>query len=57
VYINPESQKVDRIFLVKNITDSTIAQLTWIPTSYAKIVIINNQNSSIVEEKTFFWNY
>jgi len=57
VYINPETQKVDRIFLVKNISDSTIAQLTWIPTLYAKIVIINNQNSSIVEEKTFIWNY
>ena len=57
VYVDPESQKVDRIFLVKNISDSTIAQLTWIPKSYAKIVIINNQNSSVVEEKTFFWNY
>ena len=57
VYVDPESQKVDRIFLVKNISDSTIAQLTWIPKSYAKIVIINNQNSSVVEEKTFNWNY
>jgi len=57
VYVDPESQKVDRIFLVKNVSDSTIAQLTWIPKSYAKIVIINNQNSSVVEEKTFFWNY
>ena len=57
VYVDPESQKVDRIFLVKNISDSTIAQLSWIPKSHAKIVIINNQNSSIVEEKTFFWNY
>ncbi len=57
VYVDPESQKVNRIFLVKNISDSTIAQLTWIPNSYAKIVIINNQNSSVVEEKTFIWNY
>jgi len=57
VYINPETQKVDRLFLVKTISDSTIAQLTWIPQSFAKIVIINNQNSSIVEEKTFIWNY
>ena len=57
VYINPESQKVDRIFLVKNISDSTIAQLTWIPTSYAKIVIINNKNSTVAEEKTIIWNY
>jgi hypothetical protein len=57
VYINPETQKVDRLFLVKTNSDSTIAQLTWIPKSFAKIVIINNQNSSIVEEKTFFWNY
>ena len=57
VYVEPESQKVDRIFLIKNISDSTIAQLTWIPKSYAKIVIINNQNSSVVEEKTFIWNY
>lgn len=57
VYINPESQKVDRLFLVKNISDSTIAQLTWIPKSFAKILIINNQNSSILEEKTFIWNY
>lgn len=57
VYVDPESQKVDRIFLVKNISDSTIAQLTWIPKSYAKFVIINNQNSSVVEEKTIFWNY
>lgn len=57
VYVDPESQKVDRIFLVKNISDSTVAQLTWIPKSYAKIVIINNQNSSVVEEKTFIWNY
>ena len=57
VYINPETQKVDRLFLVKNNSDSTIAQLTWIPKSFAKIVIINNQNSSVVEEKTFIWNY
>ena len=57
VYINPETQKVDRLFLVKTISDSTIAQLTWIPKSFAKIVVINNRNSSIVEEKTFIWNY
>ncbi|MCX6293814.1 MAG: hypothetical protein NT127_05920, partial [Sphingobacteriales bacterium] len=38
VYVDPESQKVDRIFLVKNISDSTIAQLTWIPKLNAKIV-------------------
>ena len=57
VYVDPESQKVDRLFLVKNLSDSTIAQLTWIPKSNAKIVIINNQNSSVVEEKTFIWNY
>ena len=57
VYVDPESQKVDRLFLVKNNSDSTIAQLTWIPKSFAKIVIINNQNSSVVEEKTFIWNY
>ncbi len=57
VYINPETQKVDRIFLMKSISDSTIAQLTWIPKSFAKVVIINNQSSSIVEEKTFIWNY
>jgi len=57
VYVNPETQKVDRIFLVKHISDSTIAQLTWIPNSFAKIVIINNQTSFITEEKTFVWNY
>ncbi len=57
VYVDPETQKVDRVFLVKNISDSTIAQLTWIPKSHAKIVIINNRNSSVVEEKTFIWNY
>jgi hypothetical protein len=57
IYINPETQKVDRLFLVKTISDSTIAQLTWIPNSFAKIVIINNESSSIVEEKTFIWNY
>jgi hypothetical protein len=57
VYINPETQKVDRLFLVKKNSDSTIVQFTWIPKSFAKIVLINNQNSSVVEEKTFIWNY
>jgi hypothetical protein len=57
VYVDPETQKVDRIFLVKSISDSTMAQLTWIPKSFAKIVIINNQSSTIEEEKTFIWNY
>jgi hypothetical protein len=57
VYVNPETQKVDRLFLVKNISDSTFSQLTWIPNSFAKIVLINNKSSAIVEEKTFNWNY
>lgn len=52
IYVNPESNTVSRIYLVKIINDSTTKQLTWIPDRSCKIISIKNvNNSSIIENE------
>ena len=57
IYVNPESNSVSRIYLVKVINDSTIKQLTWIPDKSCKIVCIKNINntSEIENEMNIKW--
>ena len=50
VYINPETEKVDMVYLVKKINDSVIQQLTWKASKgYCKIISINTPNALIDE--------
>jgi hypothetical protein len=56
IYIDPESNLVKRIFLVKQIAPDKIRQLTWLPGKSCRgITIINN--SSTEDEVIVKWNY
>ncbi len=56
IYIDPESNQVKRIFLVKKIAPDKIRQLTWLPGKSCRgITIINN--SSTEDEVTVKWSY
>lgn len=60
IYINPETEKVEMIYLVKKISPSLIKQLTWKASKkYCKIISINNDssNSSSNQEVTIKWDY
>jgi hypothetical protein len=57
IYINPETNLVSRIFLVKQVDKTTSKQLTWLPDKSCKIITIKNQDSitSIENEISIKW--
>lgn len=60
VYIDPESNKVKRIYMVKEISKSTLLQLTWQNDTYCKIVSIYtdaNGNSTVEKEEKITWDF
>lgn len=60
VYIDAESGKVKRIYLVKEISKSEILQLTWQSNKYFKITSIitdDSGNSSIKKEEKVTWDF
>jgi hypothetical protein len=57
IYINPETNLVSRIYLVKQVDKTTNKQLTWLPYKSCKIITIKNQDSvtSIENEISIKW--
>lgn len=60
VYVNPESGKVKRVYMVKSSGTDRTLQLTWIGDKWCKIttLINNSDGSSVVEkEEKITWDY
>lgn len=60
VYIDPETSKVKRIYMVKDISKSRSLQLTWQGGKYCKIVTIltdDNGKSSVEREEKITWDF
>ena len=59
VHIDAETDKVKRIYMVKEISPSKTLQLTWQGGKYCKIVSIitdKNGNSSVEREEKIIWD-
>lgn len=59
VYIDPETQKVRRIYLVKKEGADKELQLTWLSGKYCKIVTLVTQNgkTNIAKEDKTIWRF
>jgi hypothetical protein len=59
VYVDPETQKVRRIYLLKKIDANTTQQLTWQSGKWCKIVTIKNNEgkSTIAKEENITWSF
>lgn len=60
VYVEPETGKVKRVYMVKKTSNGKTLQLTWLPAEYFKTVILaaNADGSSNIEkEEKISWNY
>ncbi len=60
IYIDPEKNTVQRIYLVKTIPGNKQQQLTWQSGKRCKIVTINNpleSNASVASEVTYTWDF
>jgi hypothetical protein len=55
IYIEPETNKITRIFMVKELNSDKTRQLTWIPGSSAKAVTITPNGTE--DEINFKWSY
>jgi hypothetical protein len=61
IYIDPETNQIKRIYLVKKINNYKTRQLTWIPRISCRAITINedivNHKSTVEDEKIIKWNY
>jgi hypothetical protein len=59
VYVNPETQKVKRIYLVKKVSADKELQLTWVSGKNCKIVTLATQNgkTTIAKEDKTIWRF
>jgi hypothetical protein len=60
VYIDPETGKVKRIYMVKKTADNKTLQLTWLHNQWFKTVTIanNTDGSTLIEkEEKISWSY
>ena len=60
VYVDPETNKVKRIYMVKKSNSNTMLQLTWQSNQWCKILTIVNSKdgaSKIEKEEKFSWDY
>lgn len=60
VYLDPETGKVKRIYMVKDISKSKTLQLIWQSGKYCKvttIIIDQNGNSSVEKEEKITWDF
>ena len=60
VYINPENQKVKRIYMVKQVSNNKMLQLTWVSKKWCKITSIVTDaagGSKIEKEEKIFWDF
>jgi len=58
IYINPETNEVERIYMVKSLPNNTTLQLTWIPGNSCKKTFItegDTTNKMMVSEATYQW--
>jgi hypothetical protein len=60
VYIDPETQKIKRVYMVKEISNTKMLQLTWVSKQWCKITsIITDQNgvSTVEKEVKLNWDF
>lgn len=60
VYVDPKSNKVKRVYMVKDVDKTKILQLTWVSDQWCKIVsIVTNEKgeSKIEKEEKFILNF
>lgn len=60
VYVEPETGKVKRVYIVKKIAGNKTLQLTWLHDQLFKTMVIitnNDGTSSIEKEEKISWNY
>lgn len=60
VYIDPETQKIKRIYMVKEISNTKVLQLTWVSKQWCKITsIITDLNgvSTVEKEVKLNWDF
>jgi len=59
VYINPNTGKVKRIYIVKNLAEGREQQLTWQSGEYAKISVLkfNGNKTDLEKEVIYTWDY
>lgn len=60
VYIDPPSNKVKRIYIVKQINKSTTLQLTWVSNKWCKITTISTDEKGvkkIEKEEQISWDF
>ena len=60
IYIDPETSKIKRVYLIKKSSENKTLQLTWESNLTSKIVtIINNPDgsSAIEKEEKIFWDH
>ncbi len=55
VYVDPETNKVKRIYLTKKTDTDTELLLTWQSGKWCKIITI--KNAAIIKEEKIFWSY
>ena len=55
VYVDPETNKVRRIYLTKKVDDGTELLLTWQSGKWCKIITL--KNSTIIKEEKISWSY
>jgi len=60
VYINPDNNKVKRIYMVKQISSNKTLQLTWVSGQWCKLTSIITDAagaSKIEKEEKIFWDF
>lgn len=60
VYIDPETQKVSRIYLVKKLPNGHLLQLTWQTGEYCNMLELDPMkegNSAIISQEKVKWNF
>lgn len=59
VYVDPDNNKVRRIYLTKKVSENTELRLTWQSGKWCKIVTLNTENglTKIVKEEKIYWTF
>lgn len=60
VYINPKTQKVKRVYMVKEIDKNKTLQLTWVNDQWFKLTSVvtdSKGNAKVEKEEKYFWDF
>lgn len=60
VYIDPETQKVRRIYIVKKLASGNLLQLTWQAGQWCKLIELDpnlDGNKAIIKQQEVKWNF